>query len=129
MDHFGNGVYLDEILDLDVDESGDVRGSRGPSELRKDLSFFLIRALETGEGISTPENIADNGVIGEPLTRGTLTDIELASKNVIGADPRIDSVILVSAEESDEDDEFVVLDIETVIDDETESFEFVIPVN
>lgn len=127
MAEYGSGIYLDENFDWEVDTSGDVRGDTGVSELQKDLAFNVVRALAYGEGISTPENVADGGIIGEPLTRGILTDIEIAVGNVVSSDSRIDSVIYATAQKTSDADNYVEVECEAEIDVETETFEFVIP--
>lgn len=55
-DNLGSGPSLDEDLDFEIDETGDIRSSSGMEELQKDLSFQMMIALSQFIGENpTPE--------------------------------------------------------------------------
>jgi hypothetical protein len=127
MADYGSGIAFDGNFDWSVDSTGDLAFASELDELKKDLAFRVASALMYGERIERPESIAGNGVIGEPLTDGLLADIEIAVAKVVSDDARIDSVAVVEAEQPDTSSDFVEIRCETIVDTESESFQFIIP--
>lgn len=76
--NLGSGLYLDEDLDLTVDELGDIETSFGIEELQKDLSFQLIFVLDP--------------YIGQPLTTDVVSQVRSKTVDTVTADTRVDSV-------------------------------------
>lgn len=127
MPDYGSGIFLDGNLDFDVNSVGDIRSASGIDELHKDVRFNVYRAMVNGSGLETPESVAENGIVGEPLRPGILADIETAVGKIVGDDPRIDAVLLVNAEDTENRNNYVRITCTANIDDETQQFELVIP--
>lgn len=78
-EELGRGPYLDELLDFEVDPTGDIRATPdGSEELQKDLAFQMIIALDDTEGL--------------PATANTRAKIKSRARAVALSDVRIDSV-------------------------------------
>jgi len=123
---YGSGPCLDDNFDFDVDESGDVRASTGFDELVKDVVFNVARALQYGDGITTPETVGDGGIIGSRLTGGALNDVELAASKVINDDPRVDAVLRIEATEASDRNDQIELDVDVRALSDTTNFSFVV---
>lgn len=86
-ERFGDGLYLVDSADeegeyqwdLDVDESGDIRGSSGLDELQKDVAFRAAQALEE--------------VIGAQLTPTTMNRVRAVVQDVLQTEERIQRVV------------------------------------
>ena len=86
-EQFGNGIYLENDIeesgayqwDLDIDESGDIRGARGIDELQKDVAFKSAQALE--------------GLLGNQLTPTTINRIRATVQDVLEQEDRISRVV------------------------------------
>jgi hypothetical protein len=79
MTEYGNGIYLDDEFDFEIDASGDIRPSRGIDELEKDLAFFSYQELSE--------------TIGRQRSPRTLAIIKDRTQRVLLNDPRVDGVI------------------------------------
>lgn len=77
-ENLGSGLYLDQTLDFDPNETGDLRTTSGSEELQKDLAFQLLIVLQD--------------YIGPPLTPGTRSEIKSLTVDTITSDVRVDSV-------------------------------------
>lgn len=75
---YGNGIFLDEDFDFDVDETGDIRASKGTDELEKDLAFQMAIALDP--------------IIGQPPSQSTEAKLINRATAVALSDNRIESV-------------------------------------
>lgn len=74
----GSGIHLDELLDFEVDSTGDIKGEKGVSELQKDLAFQMIISLSK--------------YLGQP-PRGNLPEkVAGTAKRVAEVDDRVDYV-------------------------------------
>lgn len=124
MSEYGAGIYLDEYLDMVVDNTGDAKGAQGIEEVMKDVGTALKAMLEHGTGIERPESIS-NGVLGDPLSDGIFRDIELASTKIIDADPRIEYISRIRAGKPQGARNGVKIDCEVVIDSSEVSYDFV----
>jgi hypothetical protein len=92
MTEYGSGIGLDRYWDIPIDPSGDVGSESGIDELQKDLSAIVGPALETGDGVETPESL-QNGVVGEFIDDGVQTDVGILVPQLVDNDPRIESVV------------------------------------
>ncbi len=72
---YGNGVYLDENFDFELGPSGDLRMSRGLSELEKDLSFQMVISLSPLIGMRATKNF-------EVKLRDRATKVALADERI-----------------------------------------------
>lgn len=77
-ENLGSGVYVDQNLDFDPNETGDLRTISGSAELQKDLAFQLLITLDR--------------FVGPPLTPGTRADIKSRTVDTITSDTRVDSI-------------------------------------
>lgn len=84
MTDFGSGIDLDQDLDLTITPSGDLATADGLDELKKDLSFRLIQALES----------ANPG----RLNQDTSDRLRAVIKGLLQEDPRVDTVNRISIE-------------------------------
>jgi hypothetical protein len=96
----GAGVFLDETLDFDVDETGDLRGEEGLEELAKDLSFQLILVLE--------------GTRGKTLTTEREAEIKSLTEDTLLSDSRVQNVDSSSISISRADRNTVRLSLNTI---------------
>lgn len=71
----GGGIYLTQNFDFEVNEAGDIRTTRGVSELEKDLAF------------KSADNLQE--ILGEHLTPKTRGKIKQVIKRVASDDPRV----------------------------------------
>lgn len=107
MAEYGSGIYLTRTFDFDVDGTGDIRLSRGLDELQKDVAFFQTLALR-------PE-------LGEPRYNEVLNRIDIRAREMLLADPRIDSVLdLTVREPNDRHDTVEVVALVRAGDEEQE---------
>lgn len=94
-DNFGGGIYLTTNTDqrpnwdLQTDESGDIRTVTGSDELQKDVAF------------ATAVRVQDS--IGERLEPVVLNRIRAQVRGALNEEPRIDTVIIIEANEVDTD--------------------------
>lgn len=77
-EELGAGQYLDQNLDFEIDETGDVRSAFGGAELEKDLSFQMIASLSQ--------------FLGERPTPELEADIKRMAYRVAAADVRVSTV-------------------------------------
>lgn len=148
MTDLGAGIYLDSDFDLSPDSSGDVDGSDGIDELGKDLAVVVSEVLTTGstrrlpsvyDALIVPDPLAETydeedekvtdsgGLPGEPMYSGILRDVEVLVANLVGLDPRIDTVTRVSAEYDDATSDTVRINTRVQLADlNIEEFEFLI---
>ena len=89
-EEFGSGIYLDEVLDFEIDPTGDIKSIGGTSELQKDLSVQMIYELDQYTGAPPKSNI------DEKIADAVITLAEL--------DPRVESVYSDSISVSFSDD-------------------------
>jgi hypothetical protein len=106
-EELGAGQYLDQTLDFEIDETGDVRGAFGGAELEKDLSFQMIASLSQ--------------FLGEQPTPELESDIKRMAYRVAAADVRVSFVdrqtIEVEWEESMKQMN-VSMSVTTIVDEE-----------
>lgn len=76
---YGNGIYLDESFDLSVDNTGDLRSSKGVNELEKDLSFRMADEL--------------SDLLGSPEGRNFGPKLRSRAKSIALDDERVETVI------------------------------------
>lgn len=77
-ENLGAGIYLDEYLDFDVDETGDLRAAFGTDELQKDLSIQMIFELDQYRG--------------SPPTKNTRSKVASDVIELAELDPRVEDV-------------------------------------
>jgi len=90
MSGYGESAFLNDELDLEIDDSGDIKTTnqtRNPSEeLEKDLAYMTIAAL-------TKET-------GEPINPVTEARLEKVVRDVIESDARVEQVTNIRITES-----------------------------
>ena len=84
---YGSGPSLDKNFDFIVGPSGDLKNADGISEVEKDLAFATSVQLQE--------------FIGKPLTPTVRQKVKNAAEDVFDAEPRIDSVVGISIQETD----------------------------
>lgn len=78
-DELGRGIYLDQALDFDITNTGDIRTTaNGRNELQKDIAFQLKIVLAP--------------FLGQPLTPNTKSAIKSDTIDVLISDSRVRSV-------------------------------------
>lgn len=111
MTDFGAGVFLTQDLDFEVTNTGDIRTTRGTSELEKDMAIQSIVGLtEFGGRKQTPQTRA--------RLRARVTDILIADpriNDVVSVDVRFkhstDTVILTTGVRTDSGEQELVFEV------------------
>lgn len=101
---FGAGPALDEHWDFSVAPSGDLKIAYDIDELQKDVAFNLATELEQ--------------YLGTALTRGDLRDVQVTTVEVLGEDPRIDTVVTVDVIQTEINRLEVTIEVNTVVSNE-----------
>lgn len=90
MSGYGESAFLNDELDLEIDDSGDIKTTNqtrnASEELEKDLSYMTIAAL-------TKET-------GEPINPVTEARLEKVVRDVIESDARVEQVTNIRITES-----------------------------
>jgi len=98
---YGNGIALDSDWDLIVDETGDIKASRGEDELEKDLAYISAVRL-------TEET-------GTPLIPSNFSQIENTLATVLSRDPRLNRVTEVEVTANEDNNDAIDVRLRAII--------------
>lgn len=79
MTEYGGGIYLTSNFDFEVDNSGDIRGEFGVSELEKDIAFNIVQEMQN--------------IPGRRKTQKTVAIVRNRTVQQLRADPRVNSIL------------------------------------
>lgn len=102
MTELGSSPYLTSDFDFEVDETGKIRTTSGLPELQKDVSYFLTANLEDE--------------LGRRLDNSSLKRAEVVARDVLNADPRIETVIGVTARDTERQEDRIEVISEVNVD-------------
>lgn len=81
MSDYGNGIDLDQEMDIRIDRTGNIALNEGRSQLEQDLAYKTKIVLD--------------GVGANPFTSGGKEDIKITVQRVLRMDPRVESLTAV----------------------------------